>query len=87
MFKTIREFFRKTCRDCEYYSYHREQDKLQPDKTVVLGKILCETCEKMDCRLKDMDACAVFKPRTRTHNSFHAFRIHTQGHSRMEPPR
>jgi hypothetical protein len=86
MFKRIREFFSKTCDDCQHYSWYREPDDLLPDKTAVRGKMICESCDKMDCRLNDLKACEMFQVRSRTHNSFHAFLIHIQGHSRIVPP-
>lgn len=78
MFRAIRELFRRTCKDCEYYSWHGEPDKLLPNKKVIPGNLLCESCEKMDCRLNDLRACDMFKYRSRTHNSFHAYRIHAK---------
>lgn len=76
MFKAIRDLFRKTCKDCEYYSYYKKSDKLLPDKKVIRREMLCESCKKMDCRLKDFEVCEMFKPRSRTHNSFHAVRVY-----------
>lgn len=77
MLKAIRDFFRKTCKDCEHYSWYRTEDKLRPDKTVINGAMLCESCEKMGCRLNDLKPCVMFRERSRTHNSYHAIQIHT----------
>lgn len=83
MFKAIRDFFRKTCRDCEHYSWYRKDDQLLPDKTVIKGKIVCESCDKMDCKLNDLSPCKLFRERSRTHNSFHAFAVY---HNQEWPP-